>query len=256
MSYDLQLRKGGSLVTNEWDADFADYLEQIIDDDELLFHLHDSVCLDKNTTLRDIFLLVSKNIETFSTAVGCPFLDDLVTEALSAKVVNEEKEDLGHLELGRTAVLDKGELYVYMDFSGKGVKETWAIEFSPTNELTSYPVMLNEGVIIENEEGTVIFQFKMSFTLLELVKGIVDELSFVGPPDIKAFALKELKDRSDDITSGNVKTYSHEEMMKKLEDQKERYKMPCKICGEDARSSHFGKPSTICYKCFRKIKEN
>lgn len=256
MSYDLQLKKGGFLITNEWDTDLADYLEQMVDDDELFFHLHDSICLDNNINLRDMFLLVSKNIDTFSTAVGCPFLDDLVNEALSAKVVNKEKEDLGHLELGRTAVLDKGKLYIYMDFSGKGIEETWAIEFSPINELTSYPIILNEDVFIEGGKGDVVFQFKMSFTLLELVKGIIDELSFVGPPNIKAFALKELKDRSDDITSGNVKTYSHEEVMKKLEGQKERHKMPCKVCGDDARSSHFGKPSTICYKCYRKIKEN
>lgn len=255
MTYDLQLRKGGFLITNEWDNCITDYLEQIVDNEETLFHLHDSICLDGNTTLRDMFLLVSKNIDVFSVAVGCPFLDDLIKEALSFQMINKNKNDLGHLELGRVAVLDDGKLYIHTDFSGKGIGETWALEFSPIYELTPYPIVLNEEIIIENEEGGRIFECSMPYTLLEFVKGIVDELSFIGPPDIKAFAFNELKQRSDDVVS-NVKSYSFEEVKKKLDEQIEKSKMPCEICGEDARSSHFRKPSTICYKCFCKLKEN
>jgi hypothetical protein len=256
MSYDLQLKKGGVLITNEWDGDFADYLEQIVDGDEIIFYLYDTICLDNNITLRDVFLMISKNIDIFSSAIGCPFLDDLMSEALSAKVLGKGKDGMGHLELSRTAVFDNEKLFIYMDFCGKGLKETWAIEFSPANELTSYPIILNENISIENNEGNVVFECKMSFTLLDFVKGIIDELSFVGPPDIKAFALQELKDRADSAVSGDAKSYSFEEVMEKFENKREKYKIPCKICGKDARSAHFGKPSTMCYKCFRKIKEN
>lgn len=254
MSYDLQLRKGGLLITNEWDSDIRDYLEQIVDNDELIFYLYDTICLDRNINLRDIFLMISRNIEAFVSAIGCPFLEDLVKEGLSPRISNRKKDDMGHLELGRSASFSEGKLYLYTDFCGKGLEETWAIEFSPINELSFYPIVINEKVIVEDDSGNNVFQFNMPFTLLDFVKGIIDELSFVGPPDVKSLALKELKNRAESAVSG--KGCDLEEIKEKLEDRKNRYKITCIVCGKDARSPHFHKPPTMCYECFRKTKEN
>lgn len=249
MAHDLQLRKGGLLITNDWDNEIFDYLEQIVDNDEIFFHFHDTICLDKNITLRDVFMLISRNTGAFSIAIGCPFLEDLVEEALSALVM---KEDMDRLELSRIAFFNESEIRIYTDFIGVGKNETWAVELSPINELSYLPIVLEESIKVEDEN--IHLKFKMPFTLIDFVKGIVDELSFMGPPDIKAFALNELEKRNDNVMS--VKTYAYEEIEKEFEEQKKKYERACDMCGGDARSQHFKKPSNLCYRCFQKIKEN
>jgi hypothetical protein len=255
MTYDLQLRKGGTLIFQEWDSDISEYIERDVELEDIPFHFNSSICLSAGTTLKDIFLLVSKSIELFSTVTGCPYLDELVAEALS-KAESGEK-DIGALELKRIAIVQKSELFFHFDFHGLGDDETYAIEFTPLNKLVTVPLILNEDISLEDSDTEEVYlKCKMTFSLFDILFGIVEELSFMGPPNIRAMALDELKGRVDDIKEGKVETTSWEDIRKKLEEKAERHKIPCKICGKDAREQCFDKPSDICVACFEHIKEN
>ena len=70
-------------------------------------------------------------------------------------------------------------------------------------------------------------------------------------PDIKSFALQELKA----YAGSDVKICTSEDFDLSAENLAENEK-PCRICGEEARSPLFGKPSDICEDCYKKAKEN
>jgi len=253
--YDLQLKRGGALVSQEWNSDAAKFIEKEVSADELIFHFNDVVCLATGVTLKDIFLLISKAVEIFSIVTGCPFLDELVAEALS-KVEAGEKGIVA-LELKRIAVVHDMELFFHFDFHGLGEKDTYAIEFTPINELTTYPLILNEDIALEDGKTEQVYlKCKMGFTLVDILIGIIEELSYMGPPDVRQIALEELRKRADEVQEGNVETTSWEALRKRLEEEDNKNKIPCKICGKDARTQCFDKPSDICVACFERIKEN
>lgn len=256
MTYDIKIAKGGNLVSREWDSEAADFVEEKICGEELYLHLHSSVCLGVGITLRDIFVLLSKDIIGFSAITGCPFLEELIAESLSDPVFNTDKEKIALLELSRFAVVHNAELHLNFDFHGRGEKDEYALEFSPLNELVHIPLVLDEKVsIINGDTEEVYLKTNMTYTLADLLTGIVEELAFIGPPDIKAFALQELKDRAvelDETTEG----MSFKDLSKRIDDKIEANKIPCKWCGKDARSQHFDKPKDLCGDCFELTKEN
>jgi hypothetical protein len=262
MNYDLQLRKGGKLFTNEWNVQEKNYIEREVQQEDLLFHLYDSICFSKNVTLRDIFLLMARNISAFSSVVGCPFLEDLIEEALSDPKMGKDKNGLAILKLSRILVIEDGELRSHFEFHGIGQKECYALEFTPINELVLYTIILNEVVVVEDckDENKIYLKANKAYTLADILVGIIDELAFMGPPDVREFALEELKKRCEEIPPDNkvenYRTFTIEDFERKMEEEKENNKVPCGMCGEDSRAQCFEKPRDICKKCFEKIREN
>lgn len=262
MKYDLQLRRGGKLFTSEWSSEDKDYIEREIEQEDLIFHLHDSVCLEKGVKLRDIFLFLNRNVDAFSAVVGCPFLNELIEEGLSDPKINKDKEGIAILELSRMAIMDKNELHFNFSFNGVGEKECYALEFMPVNELALYPVVLNESVSVEDvdDDELVHLEAEQAYTLAELLTGVIDELGFMGPPDVRGFAFEELKKRCEEIPPDgeidNYRTFTTEDLEKKIKEEQENNKVPCCMCGEDARAQCFGKPTDICEKCFMSTREN
>lgn len=261
MSRDIQLKKGGRLFVKEWDSEENDFVEQEIDDEEFTFHLYDSICLDNNITLRDIFYMIKRNLGACSIAVGCPFLEDLVDEALSTPKRSEERKGLVALNLSWSVFIeedDEGQFIIdHISFSGIGDKE-YTLEFTPINELVLYPLMLNEDYIVH--DGSIDEKIHLSsrkrFMLIDILRGIVDELSYMGPPDIREFALSELKKNSETDEDGIPRIFTHEDLEKRMKKKMEEGKKPCRICGKDARSPDFGKPADVCPDCYKFIKEN
>ena len=272
--YDLQLRKRGILVTREWEPETREYVEREIKSTDLAFHLDDTLCFDKGVTLKDVFVFLAMDIGLFSGVAGCPFLDELIDEAFAKPYDREEFRDgMAALEIRRYMVVEEDEedgpyLHTRIEFYGTGKEEAYAIEFTPVNELAGYPIFLNEDLKItssiryanrtEGYEEKEYLTTKMKFTLRNVMCGILDELSFMGPPESRIEALKDLKNRVDEVKGGKAELVEldWDKMEKELEEKAEKYKKPCRICGEDARSCHFNKPPDLCIKCFRKSKEN
>jgi hypothetical protein len=253
MEYDVQLQNGGILATKEWNSDFNDFIEQPVEDEDLSFYFHSSTCLKHGVKLRDIFTLISRNIDIFSIAIGCPFLDDLVEEALSTPKQNEDREGMCALILDWASIIDNDQndkfLHCRTRFYGIGTTD-YSVEFAPINELAMYPIILNEAFNVMDEE-TVVFNTTRKFSLLEVLRGIVDEVAYMGPPDIKQFALKEIQESVD-----KIKELSEEDLEKKFDEKIAETEKLCKICQKEARSPHFDKPLDICVVCFNKIREN
>ena len=62
MIYDLQLKKGGELVCMEWEQQENNYVEKQIKTEDIIFYTNGTVCLEKNFTLKDLFLFVKRDI--------------------------------------------------------------------------------------------------------------------------------------------------------------------------------------------------
>ena len=119
--------------------------------------------------------------------------------------------------------------------------------------MTFYPIVLDDKLDVERNYENLITG-KMPFTLYDVVKGIIDELSFLGPPNLKAFTLEELKRRAEDPFI--EKKCSVVNAISEVELIRTDVKKPCKICGLDTRTPTFGKPSTLCDECYLKIRQN
>lgn len=258
MIYDVKITKGGNLVVKEWNADNLDFAEQIIGRDEIKFNLQSKICLGVGITLRDIFLLLSKDIATFSVVLGCPFLEDILVDGLSEPVITENKKDIAFLELSRVIAIDKGEILWNLDFHGLGEEDSYAVELSPPNEISDLPLILNEDFIVSDIENEKVYlKTKMSYTLQDILIGIIDELSFAGPPDFKAMVLEELKERAKDLDDSKPKGFVEiEDLLDESDLILEKDKKPCRRCGKDSRSDQFDKPNDICDECFELTKEN
>jgi hypothetical protein len=261
LSRDLQLKKGGRLFIKEWDGEESDFVEQEVDVEEFAFHFYDSICLDKDIKLRDVFLMAKQNLAACSMSVGCPFLDDLIDEALATPKKNKNKSGMVALRLAWSVFIeeeDEGESILdHISFHGIGDKE-YALEFTPLNELALYPLIIDEDYVVydSREDEKIHLSTKKKFTLIDLLRGIIDELSYMGPPDIREFALAELQKSAEKDKDGMPKLFTHEELERRLKEKMEKNKKPCRICGEDARSPDFGKPDDICPRCYKNIKEN
>lgn len=262
MSRDLQLKKGGKLFIKDWDGDENDFVEQEVDNEEFMFHFYDSICLDKGVTLRDVFLMVKQNLEVCSIAVGCPFLDDLVDEALATPKKNKDRSGMVGVRLTWCVFIEEEgdeekSILDHISFHGIGDKE-YALEFTPINEIVMCPLIMDEEYVVRDgsKDEIIHLSTKKKFNLIDLLRGVIDELSYMGPPDIREFALAELQKSAEMEDDGTPKIFTQEDLEKRLKEKMEGSKKPCRICGEDARSPDFGKPKDVCPKCYKEIKEN
>ena len=264
--YDLQLCKGGILLSKEWDDEQNIYVEKELIREDFVFYINSTICLEKNVTLKDFFSLLDRDMEYFSLVCSCPVLVDLISECLYEKEFPETEQDIVFLELKKNCILEEEDaecrkyLVKDMEFSGISDGERYAVELSPLNVLGKLPLFLNEEIelnhIGKDSEVTPVCTFFEKFTLYELVNGIIEELSFAGPPLQKNVMMEKIKDSLKQVDNGEVKVFDLEEFKRKLNIEIEKHKVPCRICEQDARSQHFGKPDNLCYSCFLKLKEN
>jgi hypothetical protein len=257
-TYELQLKKGGVLIAKQWSPGLRNYVETNVDLDDLTFFLGSTVCLESGLALRDVFLFMAKDIEKFSIITYCPFLKDVIAEGLAKPVKYDELNEISLVGVRKVCYFEEedGERYFhkYVEFCGFGNGQRYGVEFIPANVLSSFPVFIDENVEIVDENLDALFKCMEKFTLVEFLSGIVYELSFFGAVNSRELAMDRVKDSLKEIEKGSF--FSLDEVKKKLEEDILCGKVPCKICGEDARSAHFDKPNDICFKCLRKMKEN
>lgn len=249
MIHELQLKKGGFLVSKFWNKEINDFSERKIEKDEYIFHLNDSICFEKGVTLKDVFLLFKGNIEYFSIIVGNLLLEDLIKEALSEP--SEIEEGLIFLEIRREVLIKNSEMYEFIDFFGIGDGIACGLEFSSPKELLHLPLLINEVVFVQNEDRDFERKLKRTFSLLEIITAISNEMGIekgVLNPDGEN--IQEIEEElSNMITS--------EELNKKIKEEINKRKKICKICKKNnACTRHFDKPKDICIDCFNEMKKN
>jgi hypothetical protein len=246
MSYELQLKKGGILVTQVWMIEKMDWVEEVIDTEDIFMYLKSPICLSSDFILKDFFLFISREIDLFAIMSGCPFLIDIVEEAL--KPVSFPIKDIYMLELSKTLVLSDDNLINCFNLNGLGKDEFYSLECFSINNMSPILLTLNENIeILDDVKEEVYIQAKMKFTLLDVINGIIEELSAFGPPEFRDMMVNGKAE-----SVGLLSTEQIEEMQ--LKD------IPgviaCKICKKDARAQQFDKPIDMCVDCFDKLKYN
>lgn len=249
---DLQLKKGGKLFAKEWDFDENDFIDDIIYPEEFIYHIHDTICFDKDVKLRDFFLMVAENIEICSIITGCPFIEELVLECLDTP--KKSKNNISALHISWNPYIlnneDGEHIENFIVFQGIGDKE-YQLDLIAINKLSLYPIILDENYALKTEDEEIILQTNKKYTLINILRTIIDELSHMGPPEMREFTFAELKKQSN-----KEFLLTQEELDKKFKERIKDNKKLCINCEEDTRSPCFGKPENICPSCYQKIKEN
>lgn len=258
--HDVQLQPRGRLVRMEWDHVAGRQVECAIVTDELAYHLHSTICFADGVTLRDLLDLVARDTDLFTMLTSCDCLEEILAEAARTEPV---LSDMVALELAWTAeAVQVGASTVLegtTEFYGLGHRnDQMAVEFASSAALAGLPVLLNEGFNVmggENMDATLLATTRR-FTLLEVVCGIIDELTFLGSPEERNEALNDLRNRLSDAEDGDFHSIDEvrEEMERRAEEGKRKF--PCRMCGNDNRCACFGKPQDLCHDCFTRMKEN
>ena len=117
--------------------------------------------------------------------------------------------------------------------------------------LLHYPLLINEIVYIKNDDNGEEKRFRKTFTLLETITSIVNEIGYSQlMSEFNEESIKDLEDEFYDILSTD-------DLSKKIEEEINKRKKICKICKKNnACTQHFNKPKNICIECFNKIREN
>jgi hypothetical protein len=248
----LQLRPKGLLARMEWYPVSRRHIERLLDDDELVAFLNDSVCFAEGVTLRDLMELILRDDLLFGIVSSCHCLGEFAAEL--GQKIGKKSDGVASLEVSWSAVVSSDPLPVLrdaVDFHGRdGDNGMVAIEFTPVNHLADLPILLDEAFDIRDSGGNVLFSATRHFSLLEVVRGVLDELTFLGTPAERDEAMSEIESRAENVDIDKFLTF--EEVAKDLERRQEedRKRFPCHECGSDSRCACFGKPSDLCHECF------
>lgn len=252
--YDIQLRKGGKLFVKSWSTRHNDYREEEVEYEYLSSHLHDPVCFDRDVRLKDVFLLMSRDVELFSGAASCPFLSEFVEEAMLPTIPSKARDSgLGSLIVEWVATSEEdgnwheeAHLYIYPTIRGVGAELEFDLGTMRINEISMLPIVLDTNLeIIDRKTEEIIFEGIKPYSLLEMSKAVLDELG-ANPPDFREFMNSDMLDEvAPDIN----------EKINRCIEEHNKIK-PCKMCGNDTKSYHFRKPDDVCGKCFEKMRGN
>jgi|SRR5581483_223364 len=232
----LVLVKGGKLLHTEWVYDRekkkGSYVTSEVTNTApaLLFEYCD---LAEDVTLKDIFLLLNTHLDIFDSILG-NFCKAIVTEALTGpepvkdtieieylelyKVYHvnfEDKETYGgaHPYFGGIGFEEKEDRY---DSGGnlmqlKGQRINWGVSFSKPSYLAQYPVKLNRQLKFYDDTSGSPTAFQeiacydgISYTLGDILYGILWELSFYGNPAETQEMKAEIDRRVEEIKSGEA----------------------------------------------------
>ena len=218
----LIIKKGGLLIEKDENGKERDVTH------EACRSLFDTCELEDNLTLRDIFLLLNKDLK-FYDLVFASWTEEIVTEGLT-RVSNADDREIEYLELKKY-----GEFDIWEDrkeFNGfdlpsfhgvgkdtDGIEIGYAIELQPVSEIIDLPIKLNKEVKVyevdyrdKKNYPRKEYNFgECSFTLSQILYGIMWELSFFGSPENRDKMSSEILNRA-------------EEAKKQLEEENENKK--------------------------------
>lgn len=225
----LKITKGGKLIETRWVYDESIRKGSYIDYDKTSCpekYLFDPCDLDKNVTLKDIFLLIHMN-EVIETVIG-NWCKEIVNEGFGGDVnipLREYKNEynpkgIEYLELSKYInIMDGQEESIQTIFDGqgwelrediyeqdwlmykKGSRIGWGLDFTPAYDLINIPVKLNTNLRVysfKKRKKEVVYK-NQEFTLGEVIYTIIWELSFHGTPEDRDEASKNMKKAVDQI---------------------------------------------------------
>lgn len=247
---DLQLKKGGILYCKVHDPASGEFVDERIEDEEIIFYSNDYICLENGITLKDIFLFIQKYEIFFLPISGCPFITDFVEEAIGSSIDMPDLKEMGSIRFRWIAFVDEEkQLIEHFEMYGSGLEQDYAIDTIPINKINMFPVILDTKYIVRDLiSDNILFETNKPFTLSELVRGIIGEISQFGPPEARENFIKAISEEQEPLNL--------EDMRQKIIENTKKNAQSCSVCSKPINEHSFGKPPGICSSCFEKKGRN
>jgi hypothetical protein len=224
---EVMIKKGGYLLESTYNEEKQAYEHTKDVTPYATRYLFDSCKLDDDITLRDIFLLINRDIEIYDAILQNhtkEFVEECLASPIKAAPVYGV-ENVEYLSIYKTLSKDADGLHGFQrpDLSGmgfvmeedyftsgylqtpKGERTRYAVSMSNCGDYSETPVKLLDTLVITNDDldhedwGKVIATYKNpEYTMGEIFNAIIWELSFYGPPEKRAAFKEELMGYKED----------------------------------------------------------
>jgi len=206
----------------------------LVSDDDIVKHLSDQVELGESVTFNRMFDIIQKNIEELNTifysCLGGYSITPFLTEVEELPTV---KSELDGLEIFWLADKADNEVNIVSGLHGVGIETddngpyekgdiiSYAIEFTPLNNLKYLTLKLNNKLNILNYDSTDDEDIKIdlgdkNFTLFDIFYAILFEISWNGDPSGREDRLTELEESieisKEETEKGETKSFDIEDL--------------------------------------------
>jgi len=183
----------------------------------LIPFLNHELKIEDGAIFGDFFDIIIKNWpkyeNVFDSHLGHCSLKDFAKE-WRKKFKLEEDDEVEYLEVCWSSIeINNSEEFIefYTHFHGVGfdkkenIKQNYALEYSPINELKKYPIKLNYNVdIFKNNYkkkiyNNIIINTKHKFTVYDVLSAIFFEISWCGTPKDRDKQKQEILNSAKDI---------------------------------------------------------
>jgi hypothetical protein len=219
MKEGLRVKKGGKVDYIRWDMKKKSPGYVVTDvTDQAHRYLFEPVTFDDDVTLRDLFLIINRNIDFYNDLLR-NWCAEIVAEGLSEREKSKCNEDIEYLELYWQLEKDQDadgislSGYIFPDFHGWGdwddsTKGGISLGLTPVYEFVDVPIRLRSHLTLIEPCTTGIppevNEFKdATYALGQVLHGIIWELSFYGGPKQRCEMRKELIDQVEEIKQRN-----------------------------------------------------
>lgn len=206
----------------------------------VLSYLRDNCKIKEGTTLLDIFNVVDqyKLLKLFVSQYSwCRSLEEFHAQAREPmRTEEEEDEKLEYLEIYWIA-----ELYSYKKitdfnistgFHGIGKKTEnnkkvqFSISYTPMYDLANLPIKLDKSIELrepwkKGKTPEIIFEARKEFSLQDILDAIYWDISFMGGPQDNIDFIEKMKETTEGIRNGTIKTIPLEDVLLDLEPPEE-----------------------------------
>lgn len=246
----VQLEPEG-LFVYKWDGKKKQQVRRRAKKSIVLTYLRCRCQIKEGTTLKDIFRAVAK-YKLLCIVIGqyswCSHINEFHAQA-EEPMRSEDKGDKleyleiywhpevheytetikhpgGHKEKIRTVSFDAHTGFHAIGEPGSSEhrpdgREHYSVSYSPMYDLADLPVKLNEEFEVwspwkRGQKQELLIKATRSYSLLEVLDAIYDDISFMGGPAENAAFLENMKETVEEIKSGTVETIPFEDIKKEL----------------------------------------
>ncbi len=190
-------------------------------------------------TVRDLMELIEPFGATLGEMAWCQF-DAFYREMNATLVELKEDDPIDYIQISRSVNIQGGKIFEYPDVHGvnesitedavkadieangyQTVSRTYAIEFTPINQLAKKPIKIDDAFNIRNDAAidkseSIIFSGVKPFYLLDIIYALLWEISFAGSPEERDAQIKEMDEQMEGIKNGTISTISSEEFLESI----------------------------------------
>jgi hypothetical protein len=213
----LKLKHGGILERTGFKIETQDVTDIAIS------YLHEDIEFDDNVTLRDLFLVINKELGLFHLIFG-NWIKEYTDVILNG--IPEIKETSAKIDYLRVfwEIHNHGEEYnipAFPFFDGisieNGEEKKWAVEYSPMQNHAHLPLVLDPSVQVYNFESKENKKYPSSgYTFFNVIQGILYEISFHGGPEATKRVLDDLTAQVERIEAGEEELFSADDFFEDL----------------------------------------